>query len=1227
MKRVILLLVVLFWTMSNALHAQTPAKPTIYQPTVVVYPKGKEKKEVPYSFKHKLKTKVTADVVDPQAAYNKFMKDKNPYLDITCYLGQYDTKYKYTLDGSGTWETLPNGDRLWRLKLTTQSELITGIGVHSSKMNIPQGGKLFFYSDDKKYVVGPVTEPNGKGTKQLLVNSIPGKTIWIEYYEPKAQKNKSTFDIDALMYRFVAFPYGITHKIKEQVPFVNPFREEEERATIEEQKTAKQWEIRGGSTGAMTIDILAKGQWTNLPNGDRICRMGFESRIAYGLTFSVFLEIPKGGYVSFYSTDGQYVSSIHHEASNTNTSRLDMYTMPGDKYIVEYYEPKQHKGTGKLKLKRLETDLTIWAANSNARAAQPNEVACSPNVVCDCDDLSYNPDTFSDAFCDTDLWTKVDTLKKATVRLRMFFPCIDPNGPNCRQSEVDTTIMIYDPNTKYYCSGALINNSSGQPYLLSAHHCIKEADLFAPYVNFSSVGDTIHFLFDFLFETATCDTFLSPFTTQTNVITTGATVVTGNKVGDFMLLKLHEFPVSSLQPYYAGWDAATQAMPQQGLSISHPRGYDKRYAIQDDNISLMPTAQNDSVKPFIGIIPNQLAEQLKDISKSNDGELFALTFDRGATTPGSSGSPYFNPEGRIIGDLAGGYVACEVQSNTTKPNGNNDYVEKYGRMWYYYDKYHTIPNSHGGPLINVSTDGVIDSLERTKTLKYWLQDTENLDGAAIMDGLSATNCEIYMRDNDWDTPNNEPNNTSFIDNAWYDIWASPDIWNCTINQNTLVTDDNFADLLSSTNQEPDFSDSIGTVLNNFLQFRVHNGGNCTSAPASLHLYWTMGSTGEMWPNDWINHRDSLCLVGQEMTIFDNGDPYPFFIPSIPAGETRGSFLQWSPPNFTDPETDLVKYPYILPAGCPNLDMDVQNEDKFEICFLARLQSLDNPIFGIETSNTTQNVLNSNNIVTHNTFLADPTIVGMAQGGSGGGIIQTGHPSIIFIANNNNSIKNLDITLDKISDGSIEALDGLVQIDLIPGDELWQKWQSTGFKGQGIQIIADKLIRVTNMETAKLLDIPFDPKEFEPLKIKITILSYSGKKTPVNAVPPDTYRFKISHRSSNPNIEISKPSACLFELKNIQQYAQTPMPAGIELKCYPNPFKDQINIEFLLPTDAPVSLFLYDMQGKLVHTVLDNTTLTAGLNTYTFNSNDLPKGMYICRLLANNQAMAKKIVKW
>ena len=241
MKRVILLLVVLFGAMGfNALYAQTPAKPTIYQPTVVVYPKGKEKKEVPYSFKHKLKTKVTADVLDPQTVYEGFMKTVNSHLfEISHYLGSWERNYKRSLSNSGTWETLPNGDRLWRLKITTTGNTVTGIGVHGSdKIHIPEGGKLFFYSDDKKQVVGPITKPNYECSKQLFVNTIPGKTVWVEYYEPKAQKGRSIFDIDALMYRFVGFPYGVTHKLKQNVPFMNPFRESRERALLEAQKVA-----------------------------------------------------------------------------------------------------------------------------------------------------------------------------------------------------------------------------------------------------------------------------------------------------------------------------------------------------------------------------------------------------------------------------------------------------------------------------------------------------------------------------------------------------------------------------------------------------------------------------------------------------------------------------------------------------------------------------------------------------------------------------------------------------------------------------------------------------------------------------------------------------------------------------------------------------------------------------------------------------------------------------
>ena len=62
------------------------------------------------------------------------------------------------------------------------------------------------------------------------------------------------------------------------------------------------------------------------------------------------------------------------------------------------------------------------------------------------------------------------------------------------------------------------------------------------------------------------------------------------------------------------------------------------------------------------------------------------------------------------------------------------------------------------------------------------------------------------------------------------------------------------------------------------------------------------------------------------------------------------------------------------------------------------------------------------------------------------------------------------------------------------------------------------------------------------------------------------------------------------------------------------------------TDSPVSLNLYDIQGRLVKNINSNTNLPAGLNTYQIDTNDLPKGMYICHLIANKTAVAKKVVK-
>ena len=557
----------------------------------------------------------------------------------------------------------------------------------------------------------------------------------------------------------------------------------------------------------------------------------------------------------------------------------------------------------------------------------------------------------------------------------------------------------------------------------------------------------------------------------------------------------------------------------------------------------------------------------------------------------------------------------------------------YGRFWYYYDHVPTEGtnwNTQTAKQIEDPTSAggaTITDYEKRHSLKTHLGSTTNSMGA-----VEVQNCEIYLKDNPWDNSNNEPNQTALIDNSWYDIWESPDLWNTTVAFNTDIDTENYEALLGSENKEPDFIDSTSNeLLDNYIRYNINtpSSNGCTTQPASLHLYWTIASTGEMWPDHWINHYvDNDCLVGQEITIQSNGDPYPVVIDPLAENSTWEGYVHWSPPNFTDPTVDDY-YPFTsVIDNCPSINADADNNDKVEICLLARLQSLDNPIFGIETANTTQNVLNSNNIVTRNTFLADPGIVGMApDGGPSGNIISYGHPSIILIANNNDYVKNLDITLDKISEGSTEALEQLMYIDLIPGDELWQKWESTGFKGEGIQIIAEKVIRVTNLETAKLLDIPFDAKEFEPLKIKVTIISYTGKRPSV-ADLPNEYKFRVSHRASRPAEQgsINPPTDCLFTVKDIAKYGSTALPTEISLKVYPNPFKDQLNIVFTLPTDSPVSLNLYDIQGRLIKNINSNTALPAGLNTYQIDTNDLPKGMYICHLIANKTAVAKKVVK-
>lgn len=1184
----------------------------------------------PYSFTHKLKKKVTAIKLDAGKAYKKFLAEKNPFKQNNFYLGQYDTDAEMNMQQHGTWEQLPNGDRIWRLKLCANSKILTGIGIHADKtINIPDGGKLFFYSDDRKYVVGPITEPNVKNAKQLLINTIPGKNIWVEYYEPSSQKDKSVFNIDAILYRFVEYPYSFAHPLSKEVPFIDLVPRHRTETAKEDIKQLTVGELAGLSTGGIFKNCFEMGVWEDLPNGDRIWRMGFESDIAFGMDFNLNMKIPEKAYLTFYSADKMYISSVFDKPNNNISNTLGTGVMPGNRYIMEYYEPKEYKNSKEtiLKIMWLEYDLTKWVSLGATNRGPESEVACSPNITCDCDDFSYDSNTTNDAFCGTTLpimsGISLDPnftpkLKRSVVRFQLFSPCINQNDPNCTPSPVDPSIMVYNPAlSKYYASGALINNVNNRTFVLSANHVLKPPIAWTSIVSPNYVGDDLHWIIDFNFET-TCNNFLLPTTFVPDRLNDGLIARAGNShsttdltdyeeqsSSDFLLLELNKPVPINFNPHYAGWDASTQNLPLTGLSISHPIGFDKRMAVQDDAINLITANPNNGIKAFSG--GNSSAEYLAAINENTNGEQFAITFDRGATLPGSSGSPYFNPDGRIIGDLGGGSVECDL-SNPSFPNGNNNKVEKYGRLWYYYDSYPQ-GNLMGGPKINVSSptspDGTnINNYEKTRTLKWWLPDNDG-----IMDGLAVNNCDLYLKDCTADIGTEPSACTSPI--VGTNIVASPDLWNNRVNIFNPL------DIIGNTHEMPDFMDSDGNHLDNYLSFNVRNPNSCTSAPATLHLYWAMASTGLNWPNSWQNHDvgigSNTCIVGNEIGVdcYAN-EIHPYQVPALNPGQTYSDDICWLPPNFTDPNADALYYPYQNPNLCDNLQAQGSIstlQPRFAISLLARLVSLDNPISNEQQGSIMPNVRNNNNITLRNTFLAD---IGAP-------------PQIIWVTGTG----NINVVLGGIRGligGDPEELQGLLNVELLPGAELWDKWASTGFKGEGIEIISDGIVKITNLDIAKLLDIPFEEGAEEPLAVRVTVINSSGKSSNYAQIP-NKYDFAIWHEPTNPTGYEPESSPCLFEVNDILQYLAPQTPTDFaHIKLQPNPFNTATQIVFELYQNSYINLQIYDLQGRLVQSIYKNQYFEQGTYTYTLSEPNFANGIYSVVLQTEKGAKSQKLVK-
>ncbi|MDR1980473.1 MAG: trypsin-like peptidase domain-containing protein [Tannerellaceae bacterium] len=221
---------------------------------------------------------------------------------------------------------------------------------------------------------------------------------------------------------------------------------------------------------------------------------------------------------------------------------------------------------------------------------------------------------------------------------RYDFTCMP--SPVCYGGEeafdpIERSVVLLIINGSVVCSGVLVNNASndGKPYLLTASHCLnKNFEITNP--DYEKVAGSIVCFFNY--KSPLCDTVIRGTEEQSVASAAYRAVYEKN---DMALLELLEKPPVYYQPYYAGWNIDEKGGKPIYTGIHHPGGSTKRISRTEGALVLTTVS-----------IPGT--------SFSRDVHWLVGRWQTGCTAGGSSGSPLFDSENRIVGLLTAGESYC-----------------------------------------------------------------------------------------------------------------------------------------------------------------------------------------------------------------------------------------------------------------------------------------------------------------------------------------------------------------------------------------------------------------------------------------------------------------------------------------------------------------------------------------------------------------------------------------
>ncbi|WP_181369527.1 T9SS type A sorting domain-containing protein [Flavobacterium album] len=390
----------------------------------------------------------------------------------------------------------------------------------------------------------------------------------------------------------------VTENMEDLEPVTMPqFDLEALRAEDERNKDRADIPWRFGYEFLVDHNLGNSGTWHTLPDGGRIWRIRYRSAGAKTMNF-LFSDfyMPKGATLYLYNNGRTDLLGAYDAQQNNEQRVLGTWLVKGEDIWLEYYEPADVAGRGRLEIFKL---VHGYRAASDAMS--------------DDQGLNTTGDCMRDVDCPMpDIQAYKDINKKAVA-----------------------LILV---GGSYFCSGALINNTNndGKPYFLTANHCYSDPALWAFRFNWISPNPVCGEVGD--------STSNAPGFYQTS---SGANLVAKYFYSDFCLVEIPSQLPALWDLVWLGWDHS-DTTPASTFSIHHPAG-----DIMKVNRDL------DQPLPSIGLFWT------------------VENWEMGANAGGSSGSPLFDNNGRVIGQLKGGSSGC----NGTSSNNLHDIYGRFGISW------------------------------------------------------------------------------------------------------------------------------------------------------------------------------------------------------------------------------------------------------------------------------------------------------------------------------------------------------------------------------------------------------------------------------------------------------------------------------------------------------------------------------------------------------------------